>query len=52
MKLTEFYYHLPRKLIAMHPAHPRDHSRLMRSYKKAMKDGYRFYDYGDAMLML
>ena len=29
MKLTEFYYHLPRKLIAMHPAHPRDHSRLM-----------------------
>jgi len=29
MKLTEFNYPLPKKLIAMHPAHPRDHSRLM-----------------------
>ncbi len=29
MKLTEFNYPLPRKLIAKHPAHPRDHSRLM-----------------------
>jgi S-adenosylmethionine:tRNA ribosyltransferase-isomerase len=29
MKLTEFNYPLPKKLIAKHPSHPRDHSRLM-----------------------
>ncbi|MGD0038298.1 MAG: tRNA preQ1(34) S-adenosylmethionine ribosyltransferase-isomerase QueA [Bacteroidota bacterium] len=29
MKLTEFNYPLPKKLIAKHPAHLRDHSRLM-----------------------
>jgi S-adenosylmethionine:tRNA ribosyltransferase-isomerase len=25
---------------------------IMRSYKKAIKNGYRFYSYGDAMLIL
>jgi S-adenosylmethionine:tRNA ribosyltransferase-isomerase len=24
---------------------------LMKSYKRAMKEGYRFYSYGDAMLL-
>ena len=28
------------------------HDFLMRAYKKAIKEGYRFYSYGDAMLML
>jgi len=29
MKLSDFRYPLPRNLVAKHPAHPRDHSRLM-----------------------
>lgn len=29
MKLSEFYYDLPKELIAQHPAEPRDHARLM-----------------------
>lgn len=29
MKLRDFYYHLPKELIAQHPAEPRDHARLM-----------------------
>ncbi len=29
MKLSDFKYPLPRNLIAKHPAHPRDHSRLL-----------------------
>ena len=29
MKRTDFYYDLPKELIAQHPVEPRDHSRLM-----------------------
>jgi S-adenosylmethionine:tRNA ribosyltransferase-isomerase len=29
LKLTDFYYDLPKELIAQHPAEPRDHARLM-----------------------
>ncbi|MGH2568375.1 MAG: S-adenosylmethionine:tRNA ribosyltransferase-isomerase, partial [Opitutaceae bacterium] len=29
MKLSDFKYPLPRNLVAKHPVHPRDHSRLM-----------------------
>ena len=29
MKLSDFYYDLPKELIAQHPAEPRDHARLM-----------------------
>jgi len=29
MKLSDFKYPLPRNLVAKHPAHPRDHARLM-----------------------
>jgi S-adenosylmethionine:tRNA ribosyltransferase-isomerase len=45
MKLTEFNYPLPKKLIAKHPSHSRDHSRLMvldRSNDSIQ--GRKFYD--------
>ena len=29
MKLSDFYYDLPKELIAQHPAEQRDHARLM-----------------------
>jgi S-adenosylmethionine:tRNA ribosyltransferase-isomerase len=25
---------------------------IMKAYKKAVKDGYRFYSYGDAMMIV
>jgi S-adenosylmethionine:tRNA ribosyltransferase-isomerase len=28
------------------------HDQVMRAYKEAVKEGYRFGDYGDAMLIL
>lgn len=45
MKLTDFYYDLPKELIAQHPAEPRDHARLMIYDKEtgAVEHKY-FYD--------
>ncbi|MCU0412660.1 MAG: S-adenosylmethionine:tRNA ribosyltransferase-isomerase, partial [Bacteroidetes bacterium] len=28
------------------------HDFMMKCYKKAIKEGYRFYSYGDAMMIL
>ncbi len=50
--LTNF--HLPRStLLAMVGAlFPRGVSRLLEIYENAIREGYRFYSYGDAMLVL
>jgi S-adenosylmethionine:tRNA ribosyltransferase-isomerase len=45
-------FHLPESPLLMLASAFSGHEFLMRGYKKAIKDGYRFYSYGDAMLML
>jgi S-adenosylmethionine:tRNA ribosyltransferase-isomerase len=45
-------FHLPESPLLMLASAFGGHEFLMRGYKKAMKDGYRFYSYGDAMLIL
>ena len=45
MKLTDFYYDLPKELIAQHPAEPRDHARLMLYDRKSGDVAHKyFYD--------
>lgn len=58
MKLSEFKYELPEKLIAQHPADERDESRLLVLHKKTgeiehktFKDLLDYFDDGDAMVM-
>lgn len=50
MKLTDFYYDLPKELIAQHPAEPRDHARLMLYDRQtgAVEHKY-FYDLVDEL---
>jgi len=45
-------FHLPESTLLMLTSAFAGHEFLMRAYKKAIKDGYRFYSYGDAMLIL
>ncbi len=45
-------FHLPETTLIMLVSAFAGHDFLMRSYKKAIKEGYRFYSYGDAMLVL
>ena len=45
-------FHLPESPLLMLASAFGGHEFLMRGYKKAIKDGYRFYSYGDAMLIL
>jgi S-adenosylmethionine:tRNA ribosyltransferase-isomerase len=45
-------FHLPESTLLMLVGAFVGHEFLMRSYKKAIKDGYRFYSYGDATLIL
>jgi S-adenosylmethionine--tRNA ribosyltransferase-isomerase len=45
-------FHLPETTLIMLVSAFAGHEFLMRAYKKAIKDGYRFYSYGDAMLIL
>jgi S-adenosylmethionine:tRNA ribosyltransferase-isomerase len=48
MKLKEFYYNLPKELIAVEPMKPRDHSRLLLLDKKSGHIEHRhFYDIVD-----
>lgn len=58
MKLSEFKYHLPQELIALHPASERDEARLMvlnRKTKtiehKLFKDILDYFDEGDLFVM-
>ncbi len=45
-------FHLPETTLIMLVSAFTGHDLMMRAYKKAIKDGYRFYSYGDAMLIL
>ena len=48
MKLSDFDYHLPQKLIAQTPIEPRDHSRLMVLHREERRREHRhFYDLPD-----
>ena len=44
MKKSDFYYDLPKELIAQHPVEPRDHSRLMVVDKNTGEDKPRSKD--------
>jgi S-adenosylmethionine:tRNA ribosyltransferase-isomerase len=45
-------FHLPRSTLLMLVAAFAGYDLTMRAYKEAIKEGYRFYSYGDAMLLL
>jgi len=45
-------FHLPETTLIMLVSAFAGHEFMMKAYKKAIKDGYRFYSYGDAMLIL
>jgi S-adenosylmethionine:tRNA ribosyltransferase-isomerase len=58
MKLSEFSYDLPEELIANHPVHNRDESRLMVIHRdtgkiehKLFKDVINYFSEGDVMIM-
>jgi len=44
-------FHMPESTLLMLAAAFSGRDLLMKSYKRAMKEGYRFYSYGDAMLL-
>ena len=44
-------FHLPESTLLMLVSAFAGHEFMMRAYKKAIKGGYRFYSYGDAMLI-
>lgn len=45
-------FHLPESTLLMLVSAFAGHDFVMRAYKKAIKDGYRFYSYGDGMVIL
>ena len=45
-------FHQPESTLLMLAAAFADYDFIMKAYKKAMKEGYRFLSYGDAMLIL
>ncbi len=45
-------FHLPETTLIMLVSAFTGHELMMRAYKKAIKEHYRFYSYGDAMLIL
>ena len=45
-------FHLPESTLLMLVGAFAGHEFITRAYKKAIKDGYRFYSYGDAMLII
>ena len=45
-------FHLPESTLLMLTSAFAGHDFMMHGYKKAIKDGYRFYSYGDAMLIV
>jgi S-adenosylmethionine:tRNA ribosyltransferase-isomerase len=44
-------FHLPRSTLLMLVAAFAGHDRILRAYRHAVDAGYRFYSYGDAMLL-
>ena len=50
MKRQDFYYNLPKELIAQHPLEKRDHSRLLKLDRKTgFVEHWRFYDIVDLL---
>ncbi len=45
-------FHLPRSTLLMLTSAFASHNLIMKAYKEAIKEGYRFYSFGDAMLIL
>jgi S-adenosylmethionine:tRNA ribosyltransferase-isomerase len=45
-------FHMPESTLLMLTAAFGGRDLMMKSYKKAIKEGYRFYSYGDAMLLI
>lgn len=45
-------FHLPETTLLMLVSAFTGHEFMMKAYKKAIKEGYRFYSYGDAMMIL
>jgi S-adenosylmethionine:tRNA ribosyltransferase-isomerase len=45
-------FHMPESTLLMLAAAFAGRDLIMKAYKKAIKEGYRFYSYGDAMLLL
>lgn len=45
-------FHLPESTLMMLVSAFAGHEFMMRAYKRGIKEGYRFYSYGDAMLIL
>lgn len=45
-------FHLPRSTLLMLVCAFGGYERVMKAYREAVKKGYRFYSYGDAMLLL
>jgi len=45
-------FHLPRSTLLMLVCAFGDYERVMNAYREAVKEGYRFYSYGDAMLII
>ncbi|RUM42745.1 MAG: tRNA preQ1(34) S-adenosylmethionine ribosyltransferase-isomerase QueA [Desulfurobacterium sp.] len=45
-------FHLPRSTLLMLVSAFAGRERILNAYRKAVKEGYRFYSYGDAMLIL
>ena len=45
-------FHLPRSTLLMLVAAVAGHELTMRAYREAVGEGYRFYSYGDAMVVL
>lgn len=44
-------FHLPRSTLLMLVCAFADHAKVLNAYKVAMNEGYRFYSFGDAMLI-
>jgi S-adenosylmethionine:tRNA ribosyltransferase-isomerase len=45
-------FHLPRSTLVMLVAAFAGYELTMRAYREAVDEGYRFYSYGDAMVVL
>ena len=45
-------FHLPKSTLLMLVAAFAGYENLMRAYREAVREGYRFYSYGDAMMVV
>jgi S-adenosylmethionine:tRNA ribosyltransferase-isomerase len=45
-------FHLPRSTLLMLVCAFEGYERVMAAYREAVKEGYRFYSYGDAMVII